>query len=225
MLREGILTYQGEPTCIDDYLTRIRSMGYTENDLIGCAGGRMQPFHNGQFRRLKKITSNYRLVHVNIVNPDPWDTKLQEDKHSLLNNFLTYIERAEIVNVALDVLGKRATVAPYYPIDPYGLEKYWRFMPGNQHITIKHIKVEDSYDKKKFKMYLHCGMPFINLPVIKSAQRNVSGTIIRQKMLAGDNSWQILVPDFVVDVIERYRIIDRFREQVYQEKLKLGCVS
>ncbi|MBU0536290.1 MAG: adenylyltransferase/cytidyltransferase family protein [Nanoarchaeota archaeon] len=223
---DGLLYINGIQHHWMDIFPWLHSKGLSSEDVIALFGGRFMPYHKGHFETHKKIADFYSHVHIGIVNPDPWDTKLEGERFTLDKNFLTYVERLEMIEGALEQIGNRSrtTISPYYPSHVYGEEKFWRFTPGNPQTVISHIAVRDDFDRKKKQRAIESGRTFVEMPLVykSTLQDSIDGapledmaygaTKIREYIVEGNDLWREMVPSFTADVIDRYNIVERLKD-------------
>lgn len=211
--KNWIIYEEGKRTTHNAFRQSLAARGFQQSDLIGLFAGRFMPYHNGHDGTLRAVVKPYDRIHVGIVNPDPWDTKLSGERFTLDKNFLTYAERAEMLQVALHYMCRHdATMGPYYPVRWYGAEKYWRYLPGDREITIGHLAVRDEFDVKKMARHRQKRDTFVQVPLQERRPGEPYGaTLVRELMLKGEE-WRHLVPQHTADILDKYHCVERLRD-------------
>ncbi|MBP2172216.1 nicotinamide-nucleotide adenylyltransferase [Methanococcus voltae] len=155
--------------------------------------GRWQPFHNGHYEIIKKISNEVDELIIGIGS--------SQRSHSLKDPF-TAGERMMMISKSLENLNIRYYTIPISDID---FNSIWVSCvealtpPFNQVYTgnslVRELFTEKGYVVKKPELY---------------NRAEYSGTKIRQKMLNNQN-WEHLVPKSVVDVIKEIDGVGRIK--------------
>lgn len=224
MIVNGKIYKKGKIIFFEEFKENLDARGYSLEDLIGLASGRMQPFHNGHEWRLKEIMKGYKWTHVGIALPYPKDTRLKGERYTIEENFLNYIERYEIIYAAVEEISKqlkrenhkipKITIGPHFPLPDYPKDVFWNYVPGNDDITIHHNTLKTDFDIKKLEMKKNLERTVILMPVYGS----YAASTIRSLMLKKNSDWRKLVPSYTVDVIERNKCIDKLFSMVNSRK-------
>ncbi len=201
---------EGKETDWEEFLRKCEIRGIAKEELIGVLGGRFMPFHLGHMATLELLAKQEYRLHIGVVNPDPWDTKLEGERFTLDKNFLTYAERLEAIGRAVSATGKQGvTYGPYYPARWYGEDVYWSYVPGRPETTLQYIALRDDFDRAKFDSYMAKGRNLVVVPLVEGDGVPYSATEIRKRMVAGEDSWRGLVTPGMAGIIDRNGVVDR----------------
>ncbi|MFA6461175.1 MAG: adenylyltransferase/cytidyltransferase family protein [Candidatus Woesearchaeota archaeon] len=217
MIKDVEYYFSGQKISLPGYLWKLGDKGIKEEEIIAAFPGRFMPYHFGHYETHKRIAASYDRMHIGIVNPDPWDTKLTGERFTLDKNFLTYAERIEMIGTACDEIRRKLpesakfTMGPYYPKRWYGEEVYSRFNPGNKDTFLQHLAVRDDFDRDKVQRLIKSQRNFAIVPLVRDGERIYSATLIRKLMLEGEE-WRELVPSFTESVIDKHHIVERLRD-------------
>ncbi len=216
-MNNGEYYFSGQKTNLSEYLEELRFIGIKEEEIIAAFPGRFMPYHLGHYKTHKKVAASYNRIHIRIVNPDPWDTKLEGERFSLDKNFLTYAERVEMIGAAGEEIRRdnpnsaMVTMGPYFPKRWYGEHVYRRFNPGNENTFLQHLAVRDDFDQDKVQRLMRDRRNFVVVPLQSDGDRIYSATLVRKLMLEGEE-WRKVVPSFTASVIDRYHVVERLKD-------------
>ena len=152
--------------------------------MIGFLIGRFQPFHLGHLEAIKFALSNVEHLHVGIGSSN----KSHEER-----NPFTADERKEMILSSIDdTIAKRLSIHFIPDVDDHSK---WTHLVDE---IIPEYDVVFSNDDFTHELFGKRGKNVISVQ-LKSRQ-NLSGSNIRQMILADDN-WQELVPDGTRNVL------------------------
>lgn len=158
--------------------------------------GRFQPFHLGHLSVIKKaLESEDRLIIV---------IGSAEENHEPANPF-TAGERFQMIEATLDAEGishDKYAIIPIRNVENFML---WT-THVDQYIPPVH-KVYTGSDIVKNLYERHGGYEIEDVEFVS----NVSGTVIREKMLKSDDEWKQLVHPAVADLIEKWDGVKRIQ--------------
>ncbi|MEW6291170.1 MAG: nicotinate-nucleotide adenylyltransferase [Thermodesulfobacteriota bacterium] len=170
----------------------------------GVIHGRFQLLHNDHLKYLLAGKERCEHLVVGITNPDPTLTK--EDaadpaRSSRESNPFTYFERYCMVRDALADEGLRdeISIVPF-PINFPELYHYYLPMQATFFLTIY-----DEWGEKKLRLFKELGLATEILWRRPRADKGLSATEIRQKMMNGE-PWEDLVPPAVARLVQRFAL-------------------
>jgi cytidyltransferase-like protein len=177
---------------------------------IGVVHGRFQPLHLGHVRDyilLAKSRCDYLIV--GITNSDSLHI-LDNDKNPHRskgeNNPLSFIERLEMIKGSLVAEGiglNEFDIVPF-PINiPQLIPNY---VPKG---AVHFITIFDDWGRDKVAKLLVQKMNVVVLFEKPEREKKISSTLIRDLIVEGDLSWRELVPETVVQHVERIDLKNR----------------
>lgn len=176
----------------------------------GVVYGRFQVMHLKHMEYILAAKMRCRKLYIGITFPD--DMYVSEEdgvnyRTKRSANPMTYIERMEMIEEALLEFGVRRDtfeIIPF-PIDrPHYLMQY---MPID---AVCFMSICDEWTEKNERLFQHLQIPTNVLWRRSEADKGVSGTMVRQRILAGER-WEDLVPRSVSAYITSHGIDNRIR--------------
>ncbi|QLG26024.1 adenylyltransferase/cytidyltransferase family protein [Halorarum halophilum] len=166
-------------------------------EIVGHVHGRFQPFHGGHLAYLRWAADECDELFVGVTNADPShvrDESADPERSEPRNNPFRYHERDRMISAAVaDAdLGVPVRVLPF----PVNRPELWEhYAPAD---AVHFLRVlEDWHEVKADRLREH-GREVRTV----RAERTVSGTEIRRRMAAGDDSWREDVPAGVSAVLD-----------------------
>ena len=171
----------------------------------GVYVGRFQPFHLGHLGAVKAVLKEVDELVVVIGSA--------QYSHNI-NNPFTAGERLVMIRRALQEAKLNYSKLWIVPVPDVHLHMLWvseveGYTPkfnvcySNEPLT-QRLFIEAGYQVK--------GIPFFN-------RKQYTSTLIREKMLQGDDSWKKLVPKSVVDFINEIDGVNRLRDLARTDKV------
>lgn len=167
--------------------------------------GRFQPFHNGHLAYAQAALARSQRIYVGLtrvlteggIGGDVAPHRLKSD-----SNPFSYFERAEIIRAALNGAGipdDRFEIGPFPIENPARLGEFWPIdLPC---LTT----VVDQWNEEKIRVLESAGY---TVEIVQQGawrgEKYASGTIIRQLIRNGDDSWSNFVSTGAVEVVRRF---------------------
>lgn len=176
----------------------------------GIVYGRFQIMHLKHMEYILAAKMKCKKLYIGITFPD--DMYVSEEdgvnyRTKKNSNPMTYIERMEMIEQALLEFGvprEEFEIIPF-PIDrPHYLLQY---TPSD--VTC-FLSICDEWTAKNERLFQHLDFPVTVLWRRNEAEKGVSGTVIRQRILAGE-PWEDLVPKSVASYVTAHGIDHRIR--------------
>lgn len=176
----------------------------------GIVYGRFQIMHLKHMEYILAAKMRCKKLYIGITFPD--DMYVSEEdgvnyRTKKSANPMTYIERMEMIEEALLEFGvprEGFEIIPF-PIErPYYLPQY---LPSG---ATCFMSICDEWTEKNERLFQHLEIPTNVLWRRSEAEKGVSGTVIRQRILAGE-PWEDLVPKSVASYVIRHGIDHRIR--------------
>ena len=177
-----------------------------ERDAWGCVVGRFQPFHRDHCSLVEEVVAASGRVIVAVTNVEAsWRVPVREapHRHEEAANPFTYGQRVELIEAALApfVPREQFRVTPFPIHDPTQWGEY--LPPG----TECWVRDRGPWEQRKIR---DLGMHY-PVRVASPLDVEVSGTEIRRRLRAGDESWTADVPEPVAELIRRWRCDGTFQ--------------
>jgi cytidyltransferase-like protein len=172
---------------------------------IGVVHGRFQPLHVGHLEYLLAGKEACDLLVVGITNPDPGftvDEPSNPERSRADHNPCSFYERYLMVEGALTGAGvprEQLRIVPF----PHGQPELLRFYAPREALYL--LTIYDEWGRVKLDRFDSLGLA--TRVLWRRESKVTSGSEIRAKIAAGDDSWEGLVPPAVARVI-RERGID-----------------
>lgn len=170
----------------------------------GVYVGRFQPFHLGHLGAVKAVLKEVDELVIVIGSA--------QYSHNL-NNPFTAGERLVMIRCAL----QEAKVNPV---------KLWIVPVPDVHLHMLWVSAVEGYTPKfnicytneplTQRLFAEAGYPVKDISFFDRKQ--YMSTVIRQKMLKGDDSWRELVPESVADFIDEIDGVNRLRDLARTDK-------
>ncbi len=181
-------------------------------DNIGVAHGRFQFFHNDHLRYLQAAKARCRQLVIGITNPDPTLTRFDPadpGRTAPERNPLTYYERFLIIRQTLRRQGwdwEEFAIVPF-PINFPELYRHYVPLDATFFLTIY-----DAWGERKLSFFQTLGLKTEVLWRRPLAEKGLSGSDIRRRLLAGE-PWRHLVPPGVAELWEEFSLWSRIRSE------------
>ncbi len=169
------------------------------SDLTGCVVGRFQPFHRDHLSLVERVVEERGRVIVAVTNADAtWRVPMQDAPHRHVPdaNPFTYWQRAEMIRAATapTIAPGNIYITPFPIHDPANWDSY---LPRTVECWVRD---RGSWEEAKVKL-LATRYAVRSIPAVDV---EVSGTDIRRRLLAGDQSWQQDVPAAVALLVRAW---------------------
>jgi cytidyltransferase-like protein len=172
---------------------------------VGVIHGRFQPLHVGHLEYLLAAKETCEVLVVGITNPDPTFT-IEEasnpERSRADHNPCSFYERYLMVEGALAEAGvplEQLRIVPF----PHGQPELLRYYAPREALYL--LTIYDEWGRVKLERFDSIGLS--TRVLWRREEKVTSGSEIRAKIAAGDDSWDRLVPPAVGRVI-RERGID-----------------
>lgn len=172
---------------------------------MAAAHGRFQPLHNEHLQYLVAASALCDTLVIGVTQPVNSHLLGGNSSHrgEATHNPLTFYERAVLIRAALLDAGlKPGTfhVVPF-PIDAPSLMA--DFIPNSLPMI---TTICDEWNRRKIRTLdeqkYHCH-------VLWEREAGIRSSTIRRMLLAGDPTWESLVPSATIEYIEAWRVADR----------------
>ena len=157
--------------------------------------GRFQPFHKGHILVIKRMLESFPSVIVGIGSA--------QYSHTLDNPF-TAGERVEMAVESLRSEG----IGDFYVVPMEDINEHGRWVAHVESL-VPRFKAVASNNPLTMRLFQEAGYEVLTTPLYD--RRRYSGSVIRQRMLAG-KPWKPLVPPAVSAVIDEISGVDRIRQ-------------
>ncbi|EOK5945626.1 TPA: hypothetical protein ACPVZ2_000745 [Vibrio parahaemolyticus] len=182
--------------------------------MIGCAHGRFQPLHNEHLDYLISAMESCEHLVIGITQPDIENLSSVHNntkRTNLQSNPLTYNERVEMLTLVFNSLGidcRKYSFVRFYIDEPDRLfsekiSKDWVFF----------TTIREEWNKKKISLLQELNLNVIVLYEDYSSDR-ITSTAIRKKIMVGDQSWKVLVPEACSIYLEKISFHKRLRGDI-----------
>ncbi len=165
------------------------------DELWGCIVGRFQPFHRDHLSLLEQVLSERGRVIVAITNAEPsWRVPVASAPHRHLDeaNVLSFHHREAMVWAATAHLDPDLIRVTPFPI--HDAARWDAYLPRQVECWVRD---RGPWEREKVRLLASCyGVRLVD-PVVDE----VSGTSIRQRLFAGDDTWQDDVPPAVARLL------------------------
>jgi nicotinamide mononucleotide adenylyltransferase len=184
----------------------------------GVIHGRFQVLHNDHLKYIMAGKALCRHLVVGITNPDPFLSKMESadpDRNNPLANPLTYYERYQLVNAALEEEGldfHQFSVVPFLVNFP---ERYRYYVPMD---ALFFLTIYDEWGKQKLSYFKKQGLKTHVLWEVPPEKKGISASEVR-KLMMENRPWEYMVPHSVSVLLNEWNIPDRLRE--IKERLRL----
>lgn len=164
----------------------------------GLYVGRFQPFHLGHVKSIKRILQEVEELVIVIGSA--------QYSHNMENPF-TAGERLVMIRNSLQTSRVDSSQVWIVPVPDVHLHMMW--VSEIEGYTPK-FHIVYSNEPLTRRLFIEAGYKVKNLPYYE--RQTYSSTLIRQKMLQQDDSWKILVPKSVADIIAEIDGVNRLRD-------------
>lgn len=168
----------------------------------GCVHGRFQPFHNGHLDYVLQAFEKSDCISVGLTQiflPKPTDDV--EGRNSVSANPLSFLERSQLVIAALTSAGIDRV---RFDIVPFPIEAPRRIREFISSEVTCFTTELNRWNSEKIRLLEREGYAVVRLKVSDLDDiRVTSGTIIRNLIRNGDDSWKSFVPESVYELISR----------------------
>ena len=172
---------------------------------VGSVHGRFQPFHNDHLKYVLEAKKRCEFLWIGITKYDLTgliersDSSHRNEKNS---NLFTYGDRVRMIRESLLGCGVDQHQFEFtpFPIDKPELMK--NFLPTS---VVCYTTIRENWNITKIKTLKSLGYT-VEILWEDYSPKKVSGSIIRESMLTGDNSWESLVPAPVRKYIHKFLI-------------------
>lgn len=174
----------------------------------GVIHGRFQVLHNDHLKYLLSGKTLCRHLVVGITNPEPElvrDEAADPKRSSPLSNPLTYFERYGLVKAALLAEGLGPKEFSIVPLPINLPERYRFYVPMN---AVFFLSIYDQWGERKYRYFQSLGLKVHILRKVKPAQKGLSASTIRDRMLAGQ-PWEHLVPPSTLPLLASMDLVSR----------------
>lgn len=183
----------------------------TARQPVASIHGRFQPFHLGHLEYALEAFKRYEHIYVGItqfrqrrlVQVEPG---LAVHRAVPESNPLSYFERAVLIDSVLrneGIEADRFEIVPFPIEDPTELPEF--IGTGIPALTTTY----DDWNLRKIELLRSVGYEVVNLWT--RDRKQYVGSEVRDKLVAGDESWRSLVPGAVANLLDEWRIADRLR--------------
>lgn len=168
---------------------------------VGHVHGRFQPFHEGHLAYLQWAAGECDELLVGLTNADPShvrDEDADPERSEPRNNPFRYHERDRMVRAAIgdtELAPVRETPVRVLPFPVNRPDLWEHYVPAD---AVHFLRVLEKWHEVKADRLREHGREVRTV----RAERTVSGTDIRRRMAAGDDSWRGDVPDAVAAVLD-----------------------
>ncbi|SMP74045.1 nicotinamide-nucleotide adenylyltransferase [Desulfonatronum zhilinae] len=177
---------------------------------IGVIHGRFQVPHNDHLRYLLAGKALCRHLVVGITNPDPSLTAemaADRKRSSALANPLTFYERLVILRDVLLEAGVSQSETTIVPLPITHPDLYRHYVPLD---AVFLLSICDDWGRHKLGQFQSLGLKTHVLWDVPPEQKGISGTEVRQAMIA-DRPWEHLTPAATVRHCRAWNIAARLR--------------
>jgi nicotinamide-nucleotide adenylyltransferase len=171
--------------------------------------GRFQPFHNGHLEYVLAAKGECEFLWIGITMFDTTPHGLSPlglPREHPQNNPLTYFERISVIAEALKETGASRDSFGFIPFPIETPENLSLFLPTD---IACFTTVCEPWNEKKIEVLTAAGYP---VRVLWKKDKTVSGSNIRDRIMAGDPTWRELVPASTARAVDRLNIAERLRE-------------
>jgi nicotinamide-nucleotide adenylyltransferase len=184
----------------------------------GVIHGRFQVLHNDHLKYIMAGKALCSLLVIGITNPDPFLSKRENadpDRSNPLANPLTYYERYQLINAALEEAGLDLHQFSVVPFPVNFPERYRYYVPMD---ALFLLTIYDEWGKQKLDYFKKQGLKTHVLREVAPEKKGISASEVRELMM--DNKpWEHLVPHSVSVLLKEWHIAGRLRE--IKERLRL----
>jgi cytidyltransferase-like protein len=165
-----------------------------------CVVGRFQPFHRDHLSLVQQAAAEGGRVIVAVTNVEAaWRVAVPAAAHRHLDeaNPFTYWQRVEMVLAATHglVAPEQIRITPFPIHDPSEWDAY---LPAATECWVR-----DRGPWEQHKIRLLASRYAVRVP--DSVTEEVTGSDIRRRLAAGDETWRDAVPSTVAELIERWQ--------------------
>lgn len=174
----------------------------------GSAHGRFQPFHNGHLEYILAAKARCEFLWIGITKYETTPSSLtllglpREHPH---NNPLTYYERIRIISDVLKDEGVSPGAFGFVPFPIETAENLHMFLPTSIPCF---TTICEPWNEKKIEVLIDCGY---KVEVLWRKDKLISGSSIREMIMAGRSEWRELVPEGTARMLELLDLAARLR--------------
>ena len=182
---------------------------------IGVIHGRFQILHNDHLTYLLDGKSLCKHLVVGITNPDPSQVKNEAAdplRSTDLANPLTYYERYQLVRAALVEAGVAPADFSVVPLPINIPDRYPYYVPLD---AVFFLSIYDDWGRRKKSYFESMGLKVHVLREVGVEEKGISGSAVRRR-IAGDRSWENLVPASVGALLKAWRIPRRLKKLLHE---------
>lgn len=181
----------------------------------GVIHGRFQVLHNDHLKYLLSGKALCRHLVVGITNPEPAlvrDEAADPGRSRPSANPLTYYERYALIRAALLGEGFGPEDFSIVPLPINLPERYRYYVPMD---AVFFLSIYDEWGERKHHYFRSLGLKTHVLRKVTRAQKGLSGSEVRQRMLTGQ-PWVHLVPPATVPLLTAMDLGRRLEELAAQ---------
>jgi cytidyltransferase-like protein len=189
-------------------MERFNDMGLSGVSMnAGSVHGRFQPFHNGHLNYVLTAQKLCEYLWIGITKCDmsPIDlsssSRLREKPE---NNPLTFFERIAIIGEALIDAGINRTTFGFVPFPIETPERLQNFMPTS---IPCYTTVCEQWNEDKITILE--GLGYSVSILYREQPKRISGYVIREDIVAGGDSWKVMVPQATARAVESLNLRSR----------------
>ena len=178
----------------------------------GVVHGRFQLFHRDHLVYVEAARARCQHLVIGITNPDPTLTRFDPadpGRSDRTRNPLTFYERYRVIKHALETEGWHSAHFSLVPLPINFPELYQYYVPLDATFF---LTIYDDWGERKLSMFQSLGLKVEILWRRPLAAKGLTGTQVRQVMVAGGN-WQELVPPGAAAMLAQLGIPERLRRQ------------
>jgi len=178
----------------------------------GVVHGRFQLFHRDHLVYVEAARARCQHLVIGITNPDPTLTRFDPadpGRSDRTRNPLTFYERYRVIKHALETEGWHSAHFSLVPLPINFPELYQYYVPLDATFF---LTIYDDWGERKLSMFQSLGLKVEILWRRPLAAKGLTGTQVRQVMVASGN-WQELVPPGAAAMLAQLGIPARLRRQ------------
>lgn len=178
----------------------------SEKNKRGLLVGRFQPFHLGHAEAVKYILRRAKELIIVIGS--------SQKSHTLENPFTTG-ERISMIRAALDEINIETSRYYLIPVPDSPVHSLWVYQVITYCPPFDIVYSNEALTRRLFK---EAGRVIRSIPMHK--RKIYLATEVRKRILADENWWE-LVPKSVIRIIEKIDGVERLKDLVLKDSLKI----